>query len=63
VRWTEGRNMQTWLWMVASGRMKVGPLITHEFAFGEAEKAFDLLIDKPDEALGVVLKYPPADKD
>lgn len=55
VRWTEGRNMQAWLWMLAEGMLKVGPLITHEFAFDEANKAFDALIDSPHEALGVVL--------
>ena len=59
VRWTEGRNMQAWLWMVEKGMMQVGPLITHEFGFDDANSAFDALIDTPGEALGVTLRFSP----
>jgi 2-desacetyl-2-hydroxyethyl bacteriochlorophyllide A dehydrogenase len=62
VRWTEGRNMQAWLWLLGTGRMKIAPLITHEFAFEKAAEAFDLLIGHPDEALGVVLRFPAAEE-
>lgn len=57
VRWTEGRNMQAWLWMLEQGMVQVAPLITHEVAFDDANDAFDALIDTPDEALGVVLAF------
>ena len=58
VRWTEGRNLEAWLWLVASGRVQVKPLITQEFAFEDAQEAFDILIERPDESLGVLLRFP-----
>lgn len=57
VRWTEGRNLEAWLWLVATGRIKVNALITHEFAFEDAQEAFNLLIDRPGESLGVLLRF------
>lgn len=41
--------------MVASGAIQVEPLITHRFPFQEAKAAYDLLYDRPAEALGVLL--------
>lgn len=56
VRWTEQRNFQAVLDMMASGQLDVKPLITHRFAFEDAPKAYDLLTaDK--SALGIILNY------
>ena len=56
VRWTEQRNFEAVLDMMASGQVDVKPLITHRFEFEEAAKAYDLLTtDKT--ALGILLKY------
>lgn len=56
VRWTEQRNFEAVLDMMASGQLDVKPLITHRFAFEEATKAYDLLTtDK--KALGILLLY------
>lgn len=56
VRWTEQRNFEAVLDMMASGQVDVKPLITHRFEFEEAPKAYDLLTtDKT--ALGILLKY------
>ncbi|MBN1810086.1 MAG: zinc-binding alcohol dehydrogenase, partial [Planctomycetes bacterium] len=63
IRWTEGRNMGAWLWLVSTGRVRVEQLITHEYPFAEAEAAFDKLIECPGETLGVLLRYPPAEGD
>lgn len=57
VRWTEGRNLQEFVRLLADGLVKVNPLITHEFAFSRAAEAYDVVINKPNECLGVVLKY------
>jgi predicted dehydrogenase/threonine dehydrogenase-like Zn-dependent dehydrogenase len=56
VRWTEQRNFEAVLDMLASGQLDVKPLITHRFAFSDAPSAYDLLTqDKT--ALGIVLDY------
>lgn len=56
VRWTEQRNFEAVLDMMASGAIDVKPLITHRFAFEDAPKAYDLLTtDK--SALGILLEY------
>lgn len=56
VRWTEQRNFEAVLDMMASGSLDVKPLITHRFAFEDAADAYDLLsTDK--SALGILLKY------
>lgn len=56
VRWTEQRNFQAVLDMMASGQLDVKSLISHRFPFEEAPKAYDLLTaDK--SALGITLTY------
>ncbi|HEX5704174.1 MAG TPA: bi-domain-containing oxidoreductase [Pyrinomonadaceae bacterium] len=56
VRWTEGRNIESFLDMVANGRVDVEPLITHRFKIDEGERAYELLTgDQP--YLGVLLQY------
>ena len=56
VRWTEQRNFEAVLDMMASGQVDVKPLISHRFEFEDAPKAYDLLTtDKT--ALGILLKY------
>lgn len=56
VRWTEQRNFEAVLDMLASGQLDVKPLITHRFAFEEAPKAYEVLTaDKT--GLGMLLQY------
>lgn len=40
VRWTEGRNIEAYLDLVAAGRVRVDDLVTHSFRIDEAEKAY-----------------------
>ncbi len=57
VRWTEQRNFEAVLDMMAEGHLDVKPLISHRFAIDEAEKAYELLCSsKP--STGILLKYP-----
>jgi predicted dehydrogenase len=59
VRWTEQRNFQAVLDLLADGRLDVKPLISHRVAFDEAQRAYEVLTaDK--SALGIVLEYPEA---
>jgi predicted dehydrogenase/threonine dehydrogenase-like Zn-dependent dehydrogenase len=56
VRWTEQRNFEAVLDMLASGQLNVKPLITHRFAFEDAPKAYEALTaDKA--GLGILLQY------
>jgi predicted dehydrogenase/threonine dehydrogenase-like Zn-dependent dehydrogenase len=56
VRWTEQRNFEAVLDMLASGQLDVKPLITHRFAFEDATKAYEALTaDKT--GLGMLLQY------
>ncbi|MCS6882521.1 MAG: bi-domain-containing oxidoreductase [Oscillochloridaceae bacterium] len=62
VRWTENRNMQAFLDLLAEGRVQVAPLITHRFPIAEAERAYALITgERASEALGVVINYPETD--
>jgi predicted dehydrogenase len=59
VRWTEGRNMQSFADLLADGRIDVSPIITHRFPIEDSPSAYDLITGKTDEKfLGVLLTYP-----
>jgi predicted dehydrogenase/threonine dehydrogenase-like Zn-dependent dehydrogenase len=63
VRWTEGRNIEAFVNLMAAGTVDVKPLITHRFEIDKAEKAYELITGKSSEPfLGVVLTYPGSDK-
>lgn len=58
VRWTENRNMQAFLDLVAMGSINLKPLITHQFTVDEAEEAYSLVTGKSkDTPLGILIKY------
>jgi predicted dehydrogenase len=59
VRWTEQRNIEAFLDLLAARRLDVQPLITHRVPIADAEGAYRLL--EPDArgpSLGIVLTYP-----
>jgi predicted dehydrogenase/threonine dehydrogenase-like Zn-dependent dehydrogenase len=59
VRWTEGRNLEAVLDLLATGRLDVHPLISHRFDIEQAPRAYQLITGKIDEPfLGVLLTYP-----
>jgi predicted dehydrogenase len=58
VRWTEQRNFEAVLDMLALGRLAVEPLITHRFAFPAAPAAYELLTVRTEPYLGILLEYP-----
>lgn len=59
VRWTERRNMAAFLDLVAVGKVRVSPLVTHRFAISEALQAYELLSGKTAEPyLGILITYP-----
>jgi predicted dehydrogenase/threonine dehydrogenase-like Zn-dependent dehydrogenase len=69
VRWTETRNMEAFLKLLADRKLDLQPLITHRFPIAQAHSAYDLIKGKalsgktPDEKtqeafLGVLITYP-----
>jgi predicted dehydrogenase/threonine dehydrogenase-like Zn-dependent dehydrogenase len=57
VRWTEQRNFEAVLDMMADGRVNVKPLISHRFSIDEAEKAYRV-VGGDEPSLGILLEYP-----
>lgn len=57
VRWTEQRNIQAILDLLAAGRIDVSRLTTHSFPIEAAVEAYELIRSDPG-ALGVVLNHP-----
>jgi predicted dehydrogenase/threonine dehydrogenase-like Zn-dependent dehydrogenase len=57
VRWTEQRNFEAVLDMLADGRLDVKPLITHRFSIADAEKAYEV-VGGAEPSLGILLEYP-----
>jgi len=56
VRWTEQRNFEAVLDMMADGRIDVRPLISHRFDIGDADKAYSML-GGATPSLGILLRY------
>ena len=56
VRWTEQRNFEAVLDMLACGQLDVKPLITHRFAFEDAPQAYETLTQDK-SGLGILLQY------
>ncbi len=57
VRWTEQRNFEAVLDMMAAGSLDVKPLITHRFRIDDAPAAYDLLATGSESSLGILLEY------
>lgn len=57
VRWTEQRNFEAVLDMMAGGRIAPGSLVSHRFDISQCEQAYELIASRS-PSLGVMLKYP-----
>ncbi len=59
VRWTETRNMEAFLKLLADRKLDLRSLITHRFPVTSANSAYDLITGKTREpSLGVLITYP-----
>ncbi len=58
VRWTEKRNMEAFLGLVAEGKVNVKDLTSHRFAIDQAEAAYNVILQASEPCLGVLLSYP-----
>ena len=59
VRFTEGRNVEEFLRLIATKRLDITDLITHVIDFDDAEKAYEMITKNPDHEnyIGVLLQY------
>ncbi|MEQ1645987.1 MAG: bi-domain-containing oxidoreductase, partial [Pyrinomonadaceae bacterium] len=58
VRWTEGRNIEAFLDLIANGSIDIDRLITHRFPIEQGEAAYKLIEGAATEPyLGIVLQY------
>ena len=57
VRWTEQRNFEAVLDMMADGRLDVRALVSHRFKIEQAERAYEL-VGGAGPSLGILLEYP-----
>lgn len=60
VRWTEKRNIESFLELVGDKRVNVDRLTTHRFSIEQADRAYQLISgDASEPYLGVLLNYDP----
>jgi predicted dehydrogenase/threonine dehydrogenase-like Zn-dependent dehydrogenase len=57
VRWTEQRNFEAVLDMLADGRLDVQPLISHRFGLEQTEAAY-AVVGGSEPSMGILLEYP-----
>ncbi|PYU01214.1 MAG: oxidoreductase [Acidobacteria bacterium] len=58
VRWTEKRNMEAFLELVAQQKVRVEPLLTHRFNISGASEAYRLLSgERKEKYVGILLTY------
>lgn len=57
VRFTENRNMQTFIDLLRDKRIDMSPLISHTFDLLNAPEAYDLILSKKEQFQGILIKY------
>lgn len=57
VRWTENRNMQAFQELVHSGKINIDYLTTHVFKLDDAPKAYDMIMEKNEPFIGILIEY------
>jgi predicted dehydrogenase len=61
VRWTEQRNLQSFVDLIAAGRLSPAELTTHRFTIDQAAEAYEVLESGDPRPFGVLLEYPDDD--
>jgi len=58
VRWTEQRNFNAILQLMADGKLDTSSLLTHRFDIDNASAAYDLISNQAEPYLGILINYP-----
>ncbi len=62
-RWDQARLVNTFMSLLAAGRVAVAPLVSHVLDVADVAEAFALLDQRPADVLQVVLRFPDAERD
>ena len=57
VRWTEKRNMDSFVGLLEQGKVDVKPLVTHRYPIADALQAYETLTEGRESCLGIILTY------
>ncbi|MCX6639544.1 MAG: bi-domain-containing oxidoreductase [bacterium] len=57
VRWTERRNMEAVVDLIAQDKFHPSRLITHRYSINDAEKAYEAILEGEGSPVGVLLEY------
>jgi polar amino acid transport system substrate-binding protein len=57
VRWTENRNMQSFIDLLASNRLDISNLISHIYSLEDSPKAYDMILAREEPFAGVIIQY------
>ncbi len=57
VRWTENRNMQTFINLLEEGKLFLDKIITHTFSLLDAPEAYNMIIEKTEYYSGILIEY------
>lgn len=58
VRWTEGRNIQASLDLMAAGTLRPSALVSHRYDFQDAPAAYAMIAARSEPFAGILLSYP-----
>jgi predicted dehydrogenase/threonine dehydrogenase-like Zn-dependent dehydrogenase len=57
VRWTENRNMQSFVDLLSSGSLDISALISHTYDLENAPEAYDMILSRQEAFNGIVISY------
>lgn len=57
VRWTENRNMMAFQELIRSGKINLDYLTTHIYKLEDASKAYDMIVEKKEPYVGILIEY------
>ena len=65
MRFTEGRNIEEFVRLLAQERISLSDIITHEIPFAQAAEAYEMITKNPNHEryIGVLLKYDEENKE
>ncbi len=58
VRWTEGRNMEAALDLMAAGSLDPMSFVTHKFSIDSAPDAYEMIAERTEPYCGIIVEYP-----